>query len=426
MSINKKNHIHWFNNDLRVNDQPFMPLLTEKKHHFGVYVIDPRKFKQLPYGFRKTGLERAKFLRQCLVGLQESYSQLGSQLLVVYGKPEEIIPTIVTNYDASLSYQREYATEERQIQQSIEQQLDSSRLHTYDGNFLIHPSEIALDPFPISFSSFRKKAEKVLKNTATLSEAVPETLPSSPKQFDLLRNRPIVYHSKTVFPFPGGEKAALYRLNDYLFTSKAISTYKTTRNELLGENYSSKFSPWLASGALSSQTILQQIRQYEEIYGSNQSSYWLVFELLWRDYFRHAGRHYEDRLFHASGINNSALQSSQNMELLEKWKQAKTGNTFIDANMKELALTGFMSNRGRQNVASYLVHDLSLDWRLGAAWFEHNLLDYDVYSNQANWQYIAGLGFNPKGAAVFDIPFQTTRYDPTGTYQNNWINEEIR
>lgn len=148
-------------------------------------------------------------------------------------------------------------------------------------------------------------------------------------------------------------------------------------------------------------------------------------QLLWRDYFRHAGKYYRDKLFYASGINTVQKNQSNNLVAFQKWTNGIAGNKFIDTNMKELALTGYMSNRGRQNVASYLVHNMNISCNLGVAWFEKNLLDYDVYSNQGNWMRLVGAGFNPNGTAVFDIDFQTERYAPAASYQNQWIIKKI-
>ena len=108
------------------------------------------------------------------------------------------------------------------------------------------------------------------------------------------------------------------------------------------------------------------------------------------------------------------------MSSFELWKNGKTNDSFVNANMNELLKTGYMSNRGRQNVASYLVHDLGVDWRLGASWFEHLLLDYDVASNTGNWIYIAGVGNDPRANRKFDTIRQAKRYDGKNTYQNLW------
>jgi deoxyribodipyrimidine photo-lyase len=425
MSTNKETHIHWFGNDLRLTDQPFIHLLDNKKYHFGIYVIDPRKYEHLPLGFRKTGLKRLRFLREHLNDLQHQYEALGSSLVVLKGFPEKIIPHLVRHYDASISFQLEYATEERNVQKLIMEQINLRDSFTYDGNFLVHPSVCPFESFPNSFSGFRKKAEKAVTNSISYALNQPKNLPGSPKDFGKLNVRRYLRHEKSVFPFQGGETAALQRLNHYLFETNAVHLYKEKRNGLLGIDYSSKLSPWLASGALSPRMALSELKKYEKTYGSNAGTNWLVFELLWRDYFRHAGKHYLNKIFHSTGISGAQKKYSENLASYEDWRQAKTGNQFIDANLKELVFTGYMSNRGRQNAASYLVHNLNQNWQLGAAWFEHHLLDYDVYTNQGNWLYIAGHGFNPKGASIFDISFQANHYDPYGTYRNYWMNEKL-
>jgi deoxyribodipyrimidine photo-lyase len=115
------------------------------------------------------------------------------------------------------------------------------------------------------------------------------------------------------------------------------------------------------------------------------------------------------------------FQNDQNKKLFDKWKTAKTGIPFIDANMKELNETGFMSNRGRQNVASFLVKDLKLDWRWGASYFETKLIDYDVTSNWANWAYIAGVGNDPRENRYFNILKQARDYDANGDFVKYWL-----
>lgn len=105
---------------------------------------------------------------------------------------------------------------------------------------------------------------------------------------------------------------------------------------------------------------------------------------------------------------------------MHKWIEGETGDDFVDANMIELKTTGFMSNRGRQNVASYLVHKLNLDWRVGAAWFESMLIDYDVTSNYGNWIYAAGVGNDPRDR-VFNTKKQAGMYDKSGAYRKLWL-----
>jgi deoxyribodipyrimidine photo-lyase len=155
---------------------------------------------------------------------------------------------------------------------------------------------------------------------------------------------------------------------------------------MIGEDYSTKLSPALAHGCISPRQIYHEIQRYEKERTANKSTYWVVFELIWRDYFKFFALKHGDRIFHEHGISgrgNARWRVDQ--ELLTRWKQGRTGWPLVDANMRELAATGWMSNRGRQNVASFLALDLGLDWRLGADWFESLLSDYDPCSNWGNW-----------------------------------------
>jgi len=216
----------------------------------------------------------------------------------------------------------------------------------------------------------------------------------------------------------------LKRLHYYFWESERIKTYKETRNELIGGDYSSKFSPWLSQGCLSPKLVYAELKKFEQQRKKNNSTYWLFFELLWRDFFRLMGKKHGNKIFHKGGtIDNPNLLWKDDRHLLQVWIEGRTGIPFIDANMKELAQTGFMSNRGRQNVASFLVKDLQVNWQMGAAYFESLLLDYDPCSNWGNWNYIAGVGSDPRETRYFNILAQAKRYDPKGGYVKLWLPE---
>ena len=214
------------------------------------------------------------------------------------------------------------------------------------------------------------------------------------------------------------------RIETYLWEKDLLRTYKETRNGLLGTDYSSKLSPWLALGCLSPRMIYQEVKRYEQQRAKNASTYWLIFELIWRDFFHYIARKHGKHLFLPGGIRQEKEQEwINNQRHLQAWIDGKTGIPFIDANMREIAATGFMSNRGRQNVASFLVHDLKIDWRLGAEYFESVLVDYDVASNWGNWNYIAGVGNDPRENRSFNVLSQARRYDSRGDYIRQWIPE---
>ncbi len=216
----------------------------------------------------------------------------------------------------------------------------------------------------------------------------------------------------------GSEAAALAHLAQYL-GRKLPHSYKATRNGLMGRDYSSKFSPWLATGALSPRQIYADLKAFERDHGANDGTYWLGFELLWRDYFRLLHLQYGAALYRARGLSELPL-APHNPRGFERWCRGDTGQPLVDAAMRELAATGYLSNRLRQVVASFLIYDLRGDWRAGAAWFESQLVDYDVYSNQANWLYIAGRGTDPRGGRRFDPIKQTQDHDADGSYRRLW------
>ncbi|HEY9761399.1 MAG TPA: DASH family cryptochrome, partial [Trichocoleus sp.] len=232
-----------------------------------------------------------------------------------------------------------------------------------------------------------------------------------------------VYDQRAVLRFVGGETVGLQRLHHYLWEGDHLKTYKETRNGMLGGDYSSKFSPWLALGCLSPRRIYEAIQRYEESRIRNESTYWLVFELLWRDYFRFICSKHGNRIFYPSGLQGLAIAWKQDLERFNLWCRGETGFPLVDANMRELAATGFMSNRGRQNVASFLTKNLGIDWRMGAEWFESLLIDHDVCSNYGNWNYTAGVGNDARGFRYFNILKQAKDYDPSGDYVKHWIPE---
>merc|ERR1740129_421486 len=151
------------------------------------------------------------------------------------------------------------------------------------------------------------------------------------------------------------------------------------------------------------------------------STYWLIFELTWRDFFVYMGLSVGDKLFKSGGVTGQRQHWRGGEQELRMWKEGKTGDKLVDANMRELAASGFMSNRGRQNVASFIALDLKMDWRYGAAHFESTLIDHDVYANWGNWCAAAGM----TGGRVnrFNIVKQSKDYDKEGDYVRHWCPE---
>jgi len=424
----------WFRNDLRMRDhEPLTRALADADLVILVYCFDPRHFDTTRWGFEKTGAHRARFLLESLADLRARLRSLGSDLVVREGKPEDVLLDLVRQTDATAVYAHEEPmSEERTVEHALRDALGGTdaQLRLFWGHTLYHPDDVPFDDrdVPDVFTPFRKRVEK--KADIRQSLPAPESIPALPDGLDAgampslsdLGLDELPADDRGVLPFRGGETAGLDRLDAYFWQENRLKDYKKTRNGLLGADYSSKFSAWLAHGCLSPRTIYEEVKAYEDERVSNQSTYWLVFELIWRDFFRFIGRKYGDRLFYASGPMDVAIDWDHNDEAFERWASGTTGFPFIDANMRELNRTGFMSNRGRQNVASFLAKNLNLDWRLGASYFESRLVDYDVTSNWGNWAYNAGVGNDPRDR-YFNILSQAKRYDKGGDYVKHWLPE---
>ncbi|MEM9485748.1 MAG: DASH family cryptochrome [Cyanobacteria bacterium P01_F01_bin.116] len=424
----------WFRNDLRLHDhEPLHRALEQKAEIIPVYCFDPRQFGQTSFGFPKTGSYRAQFLLESVTDLRKSLQSKGSDLIVRYGKPEVEVVAIAKSLQVDAVYWHEEVTsEELAVDTALEKQLTQLKIsyEVYWGATLYHPDDL---PFEISqlpkvFTSFRKKVEKTssvyaaFSTPATLTPLPEIETGSLPTLTDLGLEEKTA-DSRGVLPFKGGETEALKRLQHYFWDADKLRVYKQTRNGMLGADYSSKFSPWLALGCLSPRHIYEEVGTYEAKRVRNDSTYWLVFELLWRDFFRFICAKHGDTVFYPTGLRGLKVAWKQDWPRFEQWIHGETGYPLVDANMRELAATGFMSNRGRQNVASFLTKNLGIDWRMGAEWFESLLVDYDVCSNWGNWNYTAGVGNDARGFRYFNIPKQSKDYDPDGSYVKHWLPE---
>ena len=414
--MSNQNILVWFRNDLRVYDSETLYRASQAAQQkgaqiFPIYCFDPRHFAKTSFGFEKTGAFRAKFLIESVANLRKNLRSLNSDLIVRFGKPEIIIPELIQEYEiSSIYYHTEITSEEANVEKNLHSLLKNQGIsfNKFSGSTLLHFDDL---PFEISqlpelFTHFRKQVEPNLN--------IRKTFPTPD------RLNPC---DRAVLNFQGGETAALKRLDHYFWQSDRLQVYKQTRNGMLKPDDSSKFSPWLALGCISPRYVYAQVKQYESDRLANDSTYWLIFELLWRDYFRFIAAKHGDRLFHRTGLRGIDIPRQQDWERFTLWQTGNTGFPLVDANMRELAATGFMSNRGRQNVASFLTKNLGIDWRMGAEWFESRLLDYDPCSNWGNWNYLAGIGNDGRDSRMFNVVKQSRDYDPQGEYLKHWLPE---
>ena len=428
-----KTALVWFKTDLRIEDnETLVKAIAQSEKVIPVYCFDESHFETTEYGFKKTGSFRAQFLLESLQDLEGKLRELGSGLRIVQGKPEVEIPKLVQEYKAQKVFaKREVAFEEIQTQKVVQNELFKLRceLDTFSTSTLYHAEDLpfSIKDIPDVFTNFRKKTEKDATIRKPFEAPTKINSPAIPAMelptLDALGLTKTTIDSRAVLLFKGGESEAIQRLQHYFYDTQCLSSYKETRNGMVGGDYSSKFSPWLAMGCISPRFIYAEIKQYEKQFGANDSTYWLVFELLWRDFFRFMFKKYQTKFFLYEGIKSEKVNSkSLNEKLLSQWMNGTTQSDFINANMLELQQTGFMSNRGRQNVASYFCNELNMDWRVGAAYFEEQLIDYDVCSNWGNWAYLAGVGNDPRGHRYFNIEKQAADYDKKKLFRNLWLN----
>ena len=432
----KQNNIGlvWFRNDLRVEDNTVLnQAIKNHKHVIAVYCFDLRHFEMDKFGFKKTEQFRAKFLIETIHDLKKKLKALNIDLLVYIEKPEIAIKAIIETFNINSVYlQKEWTTEESSVFQNVKSALSHTILFKdYFDQFLFHPKDIdmSFSEIPKVFTNFRKHIEKQSKVRFSVENNEIKNNISSENNTQIPTLKDLGFedfeaHPNTAFPFKGGETKAMERLQHYFFETKKLGFYKKTRNGLIGKDYSSKFSPWLANGSISARTIYWQVKQFEKEHYKNQSTYWLTFELIWRDYFKYISLKHGNCMFKIGGILQKDYEWKNNKNVIQKWINGETKSAFVNANMIELKKTGWMSNRGRQNVASYFAKDLKLDWRIGAAYFESMLIDYDVHSNYGNWLYVSGVGNDPRDRK-FNVHLQAERYDANGKFQNLWLQETL-
>ncbi len=424
--------ILWFRRDLRIRDNVTLVTALEKFDEvYPVYVFNNKDWSNTILGFPKTGAFRTKFILESVNDLRENLRSLGSDLQTFVGDPAKILVELARKLGVShVMATRECTHDEILLEEQVERSLWKSgiALNLIWQHTVYHLEDLPfpIAHLPITFTDFRKVIEKecAVRSPVPAPEHMKPTIQNNSPlpEWNVFGLTPPDTSASSAYPFKGGESNAWIRLKEYFWNNRQLSHYKETRNGMIGTDFSSKFSAFLALGCISPRSIYHEIRKYEERVEKNDSTYWLLFELMWRDFFQFNAKKFGSRIFHVNGFRDREVSFQQNQDLFKKWCMGETGEHFVDANMKELLQTGYMSNRGRQNVASYLINDLKIKWTWGAQWFESLLIDYDPASNWGNWCYLAGVGNDPRKDRYFNIKSQAERYDPNGKYVDLWLN----
>ncbi|MGR5539072.1 DASH family cryptochrome [Vibrio campbellii] len=411
--------LYWFTNDLRVHDNSLLSDAAQEVDELLCLYCYPRITRFLSHYAQVShfGPSRQRFIEDALLCLDASLHSLGQRLWVVDLNPLQALQHAIEQLGVThLFINANAGVDEQRVVEKIKRQnphliVKSNEICTL---FTEEQLPFTLCELPNTFTQFRKKVEHL---TVLLPmdkvQVIPHMVTYDPEASLCLSS------SNKSRSFLGGERAGLEHCYRY-FSSPFASEYKQTRNELDGMNASTKFSPWLAYGNISPRMVYAMLKRYECDNQANESTYWIYFELLWREYFYWYARKYGETLFRFGGIHDQRPLTSYYGHRFQQWKKGETPFPIVNACMHQLNETGYMSNRGRQLVASCLVHELGLDWRYGAAYFESQLIDYDVASNWGNWQYLAGVGADPRGSRQFNLEKQTQMYDPYMEFIDRW------
>lgn len=405
--------ILWFRQDLRLHDnEALVEAVRNSDELIPVYVFNPRQFEATTeYNTPKTSWARTQFLIESVKDIRHQLRRHGSELVVRIGEPEEILFSLADEHKAHYIYcNRERTREEVDVQDHLEKKLWTiGREVRYSrGKMLYYTSDL---PFPVthcpdSFVSFKKEVEQYIPVRSPLKE--PEIISSFPADIDhgmiptvdqLLGN----FQEPQERFFTGGESYGLKALHQGVDLPSYFSGTKSTM-----------LSPWIAMGCLSPKKV------YYEAFGFESGSDEVQQHLLYRDYLRLMAKKYGDLIFFKSGIKGMHLKTKNDPDSLDRWQKGQTGVEIIDAAMGQLNRAGWLPDNLRRLVAGYFIKVLNLDWRLGAAYFESKLIDYDPSTNWVSWLNMAGLGPDIREDRIVNYEAMGKRIDPDGTYIAAW------
>lgn len=415
----------WFRNDLRLHDNEMLvEAIAKSDAVLPVYILDARLFEKTKYDTQKTGSIRAKFIIESVESLRNSLKQIGGNLLIAKGNPEEIIPQLVQEYEITEVYHhREVAMEETHISSLVENALWKLRVNLkhFIGHTLYNKEDL---PFPIkdipdAFNQFKKKIERdsIIKPCFAAPDRINVAEVIYWGNIFALEDVNLEPHEKdqrSDFEFIGGEQEGIQHLHKVI---NAMQQAATSKNLILA----SKLSAWLAMGCLSPRKVYWEIKKMESVPNAKAMFNHVLLGLLWRDYFRFMFKKYGNVFFKPNGFGSQGLVDQDNQqENFNKWRTGQTGFAVVDAVMNELNQTGYISNIARQTAALYLINNLEVSWVYGAAYFEERLIDYNPASNWGNWANIAGVGNDQKSKSIFDLDKNIKNLDPKGNYAITW------
>ena len=406
----------WFRRDLRVADHPALCAAAERGEVAPVFCFDDR----LIHGRFASG-PRTQFMLESLEELRESLERMGSTLHIRHGLPETEIPAFAELVGASeVHFSRDLTPFARFRGERVREALEGRgvELVAHEGTDTVDVRPIATQkgkPYTV-FTPFFRNWEKVSRREVLEAPKKIDSPKGAPKPESIPSLADMGLEQTLSDPPEGGERQAhaLFRK----FLSDGIDLY-TEIHDALGQDLTSRLSPHLHFGTISP-------RQIEDELPPGEGPEAFRRQLCWRDFYSHVLYHFPDnRTTEFQARYRKGFGWSRSKKAFQAWVEGRTGFPLVDAGMRQLLAEGWMHNRARLVVGSFLTKDLGIDWRMGEEHFMRYLVDGDEANNNGNWQWIASVGTDPQPAfkRIFNPALHQERYDPEGTYVRRYVPE---
>lgn len=405
--MSKSITLFWFRRDLRLHDNHGLyKALENATEVLPIFIFDNEILEQLPKNDA-----RVSFIYETLKSIQNELKSLGKNISIYYGKPIETFTKLFNEHKINAVYTNhdyEPYAQKRDIEIKTLCEQNNIDFNTYKDQVFFEKNDVVKadgNPYLV-YTPYKNKWKECFRTTP---------FPKYTSE-DLLKNCIETFPFNPVTLEEIGFEISTIKVLPYKATPNLIEGYEDTRNFPAIEYGTSKLGPHLRFGTVSVREMLKKaISQKNEIFWS---------ELIWREFFMQILWHYPHTVTSAFKPKYDNIQWRNNLEEFELWKQGKTGYPLVDAGMRELNTTGYMHNRVRMLVGSFLCKHLLIDWRLGEAYFAEKLLDYDMSANIGNWQWVAGTGVDAAPYfRIFNPTTQIQKFDKQHTYIKKYVTD---
>jgi deoxyribodipyrimidine photo-lyase len=412
----------WFKNDLRLHDNEVLVRALEACEQISmIYILDPRWFNSSIYGFRKTGKARLRFIYENIIAMQRQLKDFQATLHVLYGNPEEIIPQLIMGYKFnSVFTKKEFGCDEVELDKKILKICKSLSVEysTYDNYTSFLPASKNLDEHGFNEYINQVKNDGILRPIFQTPKSINCFRLEETSVFQMMIHE---VDMSQAFDYVGGEKIAIHQLNTVLNNPERLNKFTSLKSNHADLDCRTKLGPWISQGALSSVVVLQSLYRIMEEHSNNIGVQNLIHDLIAREYYIDMFAQYSIKFFRQGGIHNKDMICIPDYENLFQWINGNTDDEFVNAGMRELQSTGYMDKSLRILTANYLSKKLKVDWRIGAAYFESQLLDYDVCLNYGNWARYIGVGPEQDFDPIFNTKEFAENSDQNEVYQRKWL-----